>query len=129
MHKWKRGEDPKLSHYFRAREFECHCGCVEQMIDEELVARLETLRLLLGAPIVVTSGYRCAVKQQQLRDQGHETAVGVSQHELGRAADISSYAMATLTAHAARVFKATGAAKTFVHCDLRDDKERRWSYK
>lgn len=79
---------------------------------------------------MVNSGYRCKKKQQQLREQGYETAVGVSQHELGNAADLacSPMGMINLKAAANLEFSALGEAKTFIHVDTRKDKMRRWTY-
>jgi uncharacterized protein YcbK (DUF882 family) len=133
MRKWIRGsqdENTKIGH-FKLKEFECSCGCKEQQIDMELIERLNAVREQLKGPIAISSGYRCANKQAQLRAAGYETAKGVSQHELGRAADI----VTDLRKHAQLLsileeeFNAIGIGKSFYHVDLRDDKHRYWSYR
>jgi uncharacterized protein YcbK (DUF882 family) len=129
---WKRGELLELSAHFKSTEFNCHCmKCDQQMIDSLLIHNLENMRAAVGA-IQVTSGYRCQAYQRQLAADGHETAKGISQHELGRAADIRPYKlgiMADFEQQAARYFKAIGIAETWLHVDLRSDKVRRWRYK
>jgi zinc D-Ala-D-Ala carboxypeptidase len=44
--------------YFSEKEMACtHCG--ECMMDEDFMGMLDQLRELYGAPLAVTSGYRC----------------------------------------------------------------------
>lgn len=73
----------KLSEHFHRDEFRCKCGkCGDPKIHERLIEGLERLRLLVGKPIMINSGYRCPA---------HNEAVGGapnSQHTLGTAADI-----------------------------------------
>lgn len=72
-----------LSRHFSWREFACkHCGQVR--LRDGLVARLELTRAEVGRPLVVVSGYRCAV---------HNRAVGGapgSRHLAGDAVDLKS---------------------------------------
>lgn len=130
--KWQRGADPVMTAHFRAHEFECHCGhCTEQHMDLGLLAKLEFLRQQWGAPLGVSSGFRCKAKQQALRDAGKETSTGISTHELGQAADIACSdpaEMPKLAALARTIFKAVGEARSFVHVDMRADKQRNWTY-
>jgi uncharacterized protein YcbK (DUF882 family) len=70
-----------LSKHFTLAEFACRC-CRRVKVSPRLVKALEELRELAGAPITVTSGYRCPT---------HNRAVGGkprSQHVEGIAADI-----------------------------------------
>lgn len=130
---WTKGDKEPLGAHFNTLEFTCHCGhpnCIRQRIACALVERLNSLREEIDQPIQVHSGFRCAEKQQDLRNAGMETAIGTSQHELGRAADI---AVATGSMHALlqlckEKFKAVGAAHSFIHVDLRDDRVRYWGY-
>jgi uncharacterized protein YcbK (DUF882 family) len=127
---WDRGVTRAISHHFTAKEFTCSCGvCKLQRIDEQLLAKLEAVREELGAPITVTSGFRCALRQSQLTKQGLETAKGLSTHELGQAADIRAPDISKLLEICEKQFKAIGVAKTFLHVDLRSDTTRRWYYK
>lgn len=133
---FRKDADANLSPHFNVSEFKCPCPqCTETKIDTDLIARLETLRAQTG-PLKINSGYRCEHYQDELRLRGYETAVGVSQHTLGRAADVAGadtqFAGAEL-ARMARIagFKAVGVARTWVHLDLRgqdDGKIRTWTY-
>jgi zinc D-Ala-D-Ala carboxypeptidase len=128
---WKKGLRAELSEHFSTWEFECRCSfpdCGEQKVAVELVKRLEAVRKEYGKPITVTSGFRCNKKQESLRAQGYETAVGTSSHELGQAADITATQLTPLYPVVEKHFQAIGQARSFLHVDLRDDKRRRWSY-
>lgn len=131
--KYQKNDRSKLGEYFSVAEFECNCSsCDVTWIDPVLVARLDVLRGLIKLPVRITSGYRCLQKQEELRKAGYETAVGISQHTLGGAADISVIGKtgAELEPFAKQAgFKSIGVGKNFLHVDIRDDKERRWDYK
>jgi zinc D-Ala-D-Ala carboxypeptidase len=122
----------RLSEHFTAREFDCPCKdpkCTETFVSQELVDKLEKLRKLTG-PLTVTSGYRCRYYQEDLERRGYETAKN-SQHLLGKAADVTTKKMGGAALEGiARMcgFKAVGVGKTFIHVDLRSDKDRVWSY-
>ena len=58
-----------LSKNFTRKDFKCPCGCTRQMVDSELVEKLQAIRDKLGKAIKVTSGYRCL---------SHNAAVGGS---------------------------------------------------
>jgi len=73
-----------ISPHFREAELACnHCGSIgPRGIHPLLIEILEQVRAWAAAPVVVTSGYRCAL---------HNRNVGgakFSQHRLGKAADI-----------------------------------------
>lgn len=127
-----KGSKDKVGKSFRAFEFDCRCAhCETTEIDERLIELLEKLRAALGAPIVIMQGYRCATKQQQLRDAGYHTSVGRSSHEDGKAADIRCGDMsgARLAEVAESVgFEAIGIAGKWIHVDTRTGKRRRWPY-
>lgn len=124
MFYWKRGELLQLSPYFSTKEFECKCGiCLEQRISSELVHRLTNLRTRLGKALSITSAFRCQRHQMALSGQGLETAKGTSQHELGRAADITCTDLGVID----QFFTAIGAAATFTHVDIRPQIIR-WNY-
>lgn len=132
VYKWNKGENRQLSAHFWTHEFVCPCvykACVEQRVSCELISKLEQVRYEYGYPLTVLSGWRCAAHQSDLASQGYETAKGLSQHELGQAADIQGQYAVTLKQVATRYFKAIGIAKTWLHVDTRGDKIRRWGYK
>ena len=57
---YKRGDKTALTKNFTRDEFECQCKkCDAQMIDLELVDKLQSIRDVLGVKLKVTSGYRC----------------------------------------------------------------------
>ncbi len=131
---YRKGLIEQISKDFKACEFDCpcdHCACT--LVDSELVSKLQELRERIGKPIAITSGYRCTSYQNELKARGYETAVGVSQHTLGRAADIavSGLGIPFIISEAILVgFKAIGAGENFLHLDTRDDgKTRYWNYK
>lgn len=127
---WEKGKtDLEVTDNFKLSEFECPCkNCNMQFMAIRFVYKLQALRDHLAIPINVNSGYRCSAYQQELRDQGYKTAKGISQHELGNAADITCQHMSRLKLLASQYFKAIGTAKNWMHVDGRSDKTRRWSY-
>lgn len=131
---FKKGESASLSEHFRSCEFDCKCAfpeCTLTLIDTDLVDKLEKMRALIDYSLRVDSGFRCRAHQLALAAGGRETAIGVSQHELGKAADVISGAHDGATLEkAARTagFQAVGVAPSWVHVDLRADRMRQWSY-
>lgn len=130
---YRKNEDAPLSSHFKSSEFDCRCPqCTTTQVDSDLVGLLEKVRERAG-PLKITSGYRCQHHQDELRAAGYETAAGISQHSLGRAADIAGsnteYSGAQLEQFArAAGFQAVGVGRSWVHVDLRSDRERRWTY-
>ncbi len=49
----------RLTPHFTREELECKCGCGLMLFTQAAVERLEDIRVDLGVPLVVTSGYRC----------------------------------------------------------------------
>lgn len=121
-----------LSAHFDSSEFDCGCShCKETWIEQCLVERLESLRDVLGCPILINSGYRCGHHQGELRERGYPTAKGKSTHEMGMAADITTgrHNSDQLEDAARKAgFKAVGIGDGWVHVDSRDDCERKWTY-
>lgn len=82
---YKKGSAAKLSANFRVSEFDCNgrgC-CSATKIDSQLVAYLQKIRDHFGAPVNLSSGYRCEKHNGQVAN-----AVSKSRHILGMAADI-----------------------------------------
>lgn len=135
-YKWPKGVNVQLTDHFSTNEFTCPCmSCFDQMIAIDLVNKLEAVRVGLGRPLKVTSGYRCHNHQLELAARGYETAIGISQHELGRASDIAlvgatSEQFKQMLKLCEQQFMAIGEGLSFLHVDLRVDKpNRRWYYK
>jgi zinc D-Ala-D-Ala carboxypeptidase len=135
MINWSRGTNRPLSKYFNSKEFTCKCGvCRNQTVDEALLKKLDEVREIYGAPVFVTSAFRCARHQAHLRGslpKGH-TTVGRSSHEDGLAADITAEDVARLYKICVKVFDNIGKANSFVHVDVRpkkpDGSKRLWDY-
>lgn len=129
---WDKGFVAQLSASFATSEFACHCSfpsCKQQLISVELIEKLQLVRNTLGAPVKINSGYRCPEYQAHLAAQGFETAKGVSQHELGNAADITAKQIYSLGQEVKKHFKAIGEGSSFFHVDTRADTTRYWFYK
>ncbi len=127
IYKWPTGTHVQLSDHFWTQEFDCPRLALVQQIDTLLVDKLELVRVELGMPITVTSGYRNEAYNSYLKALGYKT-VKRSQHLLGKAADITCRDLDKLLVICEKHFKAIGVGKTFIHVDLRDDKDRRWGY-
>ena len=133
---WNKGDVYFLDKdkHFKTSEFVCHCtfsDCKEQRISKKIISKLVELRATINEPLTITSAFRCHKYQKQLADEGVNTVVASkSTHELGDAVDVKPTRMRIpdFYCFAKMYFKAIGTAKTFLHLDLRDDKERRWDY-
>jgi len=133
MTSYQKGSNVQLSDHFNSNELDCKCPqCTTTQIDPALITALEAIRAKTG-PLIITSGYRCQHHQDELRASGAETATGISQHTIGRAADVttadsrlSGVEIETIARSVG--IRAVGVAKSWAHIDLRDDKDRRWTY-
>ena len=130
--RFERGESSRASASFDSTEFDCNCkyeNCTYTVIDTELLEKLERVRGILGKPVHILSGYRCAAYQLELGNRGL-SAAKTSQHCLGRAADIkvSVHIEELIDAAETVGFLAIGVAKRWIHVDTRTDRIRRWTY-
>lgn len=111
-----------LAPHFKAKEFACsHCG--ELIINSELVDKIEQLRMVMNAPIQVTSAYRCPT---------HNRCVGGSSssfHIKGMALDIGMYNKfngVEVFNEAVKIFPRVGlyqsnrAGFCYIHVDISD---------
>lgn len=132
--KFKKGDNLQITYHFNSSEFECPCDkCSEQFIDDELVNKLEEVRVEFDSGIRITSGYRCPA---------HNEAVGGvsnSTHSSGLATDcqpsvINIDDLDRLYNIIYRKFNNVGDGRRlkFIHCDVRaakpDGKKRTWTY-
>ncbi len=113
----------KLSPHFAEAEFACRC-CGMVRVNIRLVHMLEQLREQLGGkPVVINSGYRCAV---------HNRAVGgvrQSQHLQGNAADIivANVAPREVAEISEKMgFPGLGRYSGFTHVDVRPGENALW---
>lgn len=101
-----------FSTHFAVREFACH-HCGESRATPDLIAALERLRTIIGRPLVIVSGFRCAT---------HNRRVGgarKSQHLLGRAADLRPGVVRIEEARAAGLRGIGHCDGWVVHVDMR----------
>lgn len=129
---WKKGEKKSISKHFSTVEFQCRCSypeCIDQIVEQELLDRLEKIRDEVKMPIKISSGYRCTAYQKHLRDTKASTVVAKkSQHELGAACDAScGMPYDDYLKICEKYFTAIGLGKTFLHLDLRTG-HFRWNY-
>ncbi|MCQ2581870.1 MAG: D-Ala-D-Ala carboxypeptidase family metallohydrolase [Alphaproteobacteria bacterium] len=108
--------------YFSMNEFTCNCcdELPESGMNPVLLEKLDRLRELCGFPILVSSGYRCPIHNQEVG------GVKNSQHVQGCAADIYCYYLSVddLADLAAEVgFDGIGRYydREFVHVDCRSN--------
>ena len=108
-----------LSPHFSAVEFECRCGGGVSDIHPHLLSGLESLRVSLGVPLLVTSGRR---GESHNRDEGGKAN---SYHLFGMAADIvAEWVRVHITySHAKTIPEfinaGIGLYPTFIHVDVR----------
>ena len=115
--------------YFELSEFECPCelGSGEKM-NIDFLHKLDKARHIAQTPFKITSGYRC--KEHNLKVGGK---VG-SSHLKGLAADIgyngSRERYLILNALIQVGINRIGIAKTFIHCDVDNSKDKSviWLY-
>lgn len=113
-------KNDRLTKNFTREEFACKCGCGEDTISLKLVMQLQRAREILGIPIIVTSGCRCA--------KWNKTVGGspTSAHLDGDASDIASrnnedrYFLVCALLNAG--FQRIGLGEDFVHVDVDYDR-------
>lgn len=68
--------------HFTEEEMRCRCGECSGLPKHSFMLMLEALRIVVGTPLVITSGYRCTA---------YNKAIGGGQvHPMGIAADIAA---------------------------------------
>jgi uncharacterized protein YcbK (DUF882 family) len=116
-----------LSEHFSRREFECkghgHRGhrAHAVFVSAHLVQHLEKLRAIVGKPLRILSGHRCAWWNARVG------GARASQHVRGTAADIPQGYATVAQAEQAGFVGIGIKAGSAVHVDLRD-KPARWHY-
>ena len=109
-----------VAEHFSLHEFACSC-CRTVCLDPVLLARLVKLRIRIGRPISIHSGYRCPRHNQDVDGAGN------SYHMKGMAADIAVQGMTPreLKILAEEIgFGGIGLYTTFLHVDTGPN--RRW---
>ena len=117
----------KTIKHFNMNEFKCYC-CDENLINYELVKKLDKAREIANIPFRITSGYRC--KHHNKLVGGSET----SSHLKGLAVDIacnnSKDKYKIISALSQVGFNRIGVANNFIHCDIDKNKVNNvlWTY-
>ncbi len=105
-----------IKSHFSESEMQCRCGC-GKTVSSRLLTMLETLRIIVGFPLMVTSGARC---EQHNRD---EKGYPNSWHLPGDAVDIvctNSFKRYKIIYNAIMLgFTGIGIHDKFIHLDLR----------
>jgi len=95
-------------------------------MDEHFMDMLDSLRMGVGQPLIVNSGYRCPKHDLEIGGEGN--------HTQGRAVDLecltSGLRYAIIKIAVELKFKRIGIARNFLHLDLCLDKPERvvWLY-
>ena len=117
----------RVTPHFKYNEYACkgnNCCGFSVPINPILTDAVERLRVLIGKPIVISSGFRCRVHNKQIGGSAG------SFHALGMAVDISVKSMTPekLKCFALKIpeFKngGIGIYGTFIHVDIRGCKAR-----
>jgi len=120
--------------YFKMREFNCPMAKSQKM-DLRFVGKLDKARKIAGVSFKITSGFRSAEYQEDLRKRGYHTSRGKSPHEKGVACDIyvkNDKTRAIILSALQEVgFNRFGIASNFIHVDSDFDRNanRIWHYK
>jgi uncharacterized protein YcbK (DUF882 family) len=122
--------------HFTKEEMQCRCGC-EGLPKDEFMSKLEGLRMQLGFPLRITSGYRCPAYNAVISSSGDD-----GPHTRGLAADIAIYGESAfrLLVKAVGIFTGIGInqkgeiAQRYIHVDsvkvgdLLIPRPRVWNY-
>lgn len=116
--------DHVITPHFKVKEFRCYDGTNVVIICEDLVKLLESIRVELGVPLIVNSGYRTPAHNLKVKGASH------SYHMLGAAADVRCSkgvnALATVAEQYLSGWGGIGIYSSFVHIDIRP-KKYRWN--
>lgn len=112
-----------ISKNFNRSEFACKCGCGFDTVDSETLKVLEFVREHFKKPVTITSGCRCESYNKRIG------GADMSQHRLGRAADIVVKDTAAVDVYRAIDEKfgncyGFGSYPNFTHVDTRSSKAR-----
>ena len=115
----------ELSSSFKQSETICRCGCGKNAMTEEVICIASILRMLVGHPLRVNSGFRCesynkriggSPKSQHLTGNAMDLTVGVVDYDFNL---LVRYAEQSGCRGLGKYKK-----KNFVHLDCRNDKAR-----
>ena len=110
----------QLTKHFSEKEFACKCKCGKGLISQELVNKLEEVRIKFGKVMRVTSGVRCLEHNLDIGSRNTSSHIP-NEDGIGRAADISCRDIITrseLLPLMLEEFERVGINKTFIHVDV-----------
>ena len=114
-----------LSPHFNREEFQCSCGCGQDVVDAELINVLEDIRTAFNKPIIINSGNRCEEYNKSIGGSLN------SQHLVSKAVDIVVNGVAPAAVYTYLSYQypnkyGLGSYTTFTHIDVRNG-EARWN--
>ena len=115
----------RLTDHFKRSEFACQCKCGADNISEELVSRLEIVRIAYDKSMRITSGLRCPTHNRYVGASPSSNHLPNSDENIGYAADIAvdggrnRHELVTLLM---TQFKRVGIGKNFIHVDIHPEK-------
>ena len=115
----------RLTDHFSRSEFACQCKCGSDNISQELVARLEIVRVSYGKSIRINSGLRCPTHNRSVGAGPNSNHLPHTQEQIGYAADIAvdgGHDRYDLVALLMQNFKRVGVAHNFLHIDIHPEK-------
>lgn len=121
-----------LTENFSRSEIECKCGCGENRISMDLMARSQIVRTVVGVPLTVTSGARCM--KHNLAEGGDEDSEHVPTDENPcEGLDIkctTSGLRWQLLKVGVLLFNRIGVGDDFIHFGIRSSKPQEviWQY-
>ena len=95
---------------FKVSEFDCHCGCGFNIIDQRVINMAQAIRDEVGVPVHINSGFRC--EKHNARSGG----VKGSKHTKGLAADLSCSKGNVALWNAAKKLQAEGKLPDLDYC-------------
>jgi uncharacterized protein YcbK (DUF882 family) len=115
----------KLTDHFKRSEFECQCKCGADNISQELVARLEIVRIAYGKSMRINSGLRCPTHNRSVGASSTSNHLPHTEEQIGYAADIAvsgGQDRHKLVELLMAQFQRLGVAKNFIHVDIHPEK-------
>lgn len=108
--------------HFNEDEFKCPC-CGGLVIDYPFLDRLEIARVISGIPYIISSGFRCPIRNKFVGS-------GSQNHISGKAADIlclnSHDRIRIMVGLVQAGFRRIGVYQKHIHCDTMDLQEAIW---
>lgn len=116
-----------MTPHFRESELACKCGCGACKMDIKFMQAIESLRVALDFPFVVTSAYRCTDHPSE-----KDKVSGGGNHTKGIAIDIACTdpykRYRILTEAAKHGITGIGVATNFIHLDSSSLRKAVWLY-